>query len=47
MWVTYKEGVYDITDFVRSHPGGRDKIMLAAGGAIDPFWRIYQVRAYS
>jgi len=42
IWVTYKNGVYDITKFVANHPGGQDKIMLAAGKAIDPFWRIYQ-----
>ena len=42
IWVTYEEGVYDITDFIVSHPGGVGKIMLAAGKAIDPFWRIYQ-----
>ena len=47
VWVTYKEGVYDITDFVLSHPGGGDKIMLAAGKAIDPFWRIYQAHLNS
>lgn len=42
IWVSYKNGVYDITDFVRNHPGGKDKILLAAGKSIDPFWRIYQ-----
>lgn len=42
VWVTYKDGVYDITEFIINHPGGTDKIMLAAGKAIDPFWRIYQ-----
>mmetsp|Transcript_27669 Transcript_27669/g.94435 ORF Transcript_27669/g.94435 Transcript_27669/m.94435 type:complete len:490 (-) Transcript_27669:114-1583(-) len=42
VWVTYKDGVYDITDFVRNHPGGSDKIMLAAGGAVDPFWNLYR-----
>ncbi|CAE7720687.1 SUOX, partial [Symbiodinium pilosum] len=42
IWVSYKDGVYDITSFVQNHPGGKDKIMLAAGKAIDPFWRIYQ-----
>lgn len=42
IWVTYKDGVYDITNFVQNHPGGKDKIMLAAGKAVDPFWRIYQ-----
>lgn len=42
IWVTYKDGVYDITEFVESHPGG-SKIMLAAGGPIDPFWNMYAV----
>jgi sulfite oxidase len=41
IWVTYKDGVYDITDFVKVHPGGEEKIMLAAGGSIDPFWEMY------
>ena len=43
IWVTYKGFVYDITEFVDSHPGGSEKIMLAAGKAIDPFWSVYQV----
>jgi cytochrome b involved in lipid metabolism len=42
IWVTYKDGVYDITEFVAMHPGGSQKIMLAAGGAVDPFWAMYQ-----
>lgn len=42
IWVTYKEGVYDITDFVDDHPGG-DIIMMAAGSAVDPFWMMYGV----
>ncbi|XP_058832753.1 sulfite oxidase, mitochondrial isoform X2 [Topomyia yanbarensis] len=41
IWVTYGIGVYDITSFVPKHPGS-DKVMLAAGSAIDPFWHIYQ-----
>eukprot|EP00884_Botryococcus_braunii_P006710 jgi/Botrbrau1/1603/Bobra.0185s0018.1 len=41
IWVTYKDGVYDITDFVELHPGGTARIMLAAGGPIDPFWALY------
>lgn len=41
IWVTYGIGVYDITQFIPQHPGS-DKIMLAAGGAIDPFWHTYQ-----
>ncbi|GCB65835.1 hypothetical protein scyTo_0007798 [Scyliorhinus torazame] len=42
VWVTYKSGVYDITKFIDLHPGGK-KIMLAAGGAIEPFWAMYAV----
>lgn len=42
VWVTYQGGVYDITEFVSVHPGG-DKIMLAAGGALEPFWALYAV----
>ncbi|XP_030380822.1 probable sulfite oxidase, mitochondrial [Scaptodrosophila lebanonensis] len=41
IWVTYGLGVYDVTTFVDNHPGG-DKILMAAGSAIDPFWAIYQ-----
>lgn len=40
--MTYKDGVYDVTKFVEQHPGGLARIMLAAGGAIDPFWAMYQ-----
>ncbi|KAL4433958.1 hypothetical protein ABPG75_000399 [Micractinium tetrahymenae] len=42
IWVTYKDGVYDVTKFVEQHPGGAQRLMLAAGGAIDPFWAMYQ-----
>ncbi|XP_008213038.1 probable sulfite oxidase, mitochondrial isoform X1 [Nasonia vitripennis] len=41
IWVSYKEGVYNITDFVTKHPGGQNKIMMAAGGSIDPFWMVF------
>jgi hypothetical protein len=41
IWVTYKNGVYDITNFIDCHPGGKAKILLAAGGALDPFWAVY------
>ena len=42
IWVTHNDLVYDVTDFVSSHPGGLSKIMLAAGGSVDPFWNLYQ-----
>ncbi len=40
--MVYKDGVYDITEWVETHPGGKEKIMLAAGGSIEPFWAMYQ-----
>lgn len=42
VWVTYRDGVYDITEFLQAHPGGAEKIGLAAGKAVDPFWKIYR-----
>ena len=42
VWVIYKDGVYDISGFIPNHPGGQDKIMLAAGGDIGPFWNLYR-----
>lgn len=40
VWVVYKHGVYEITKFIASHPGGT-KILLAAGKSIEPFWQLY------
>ena len=42
IWVCYKSGVYDITDFISKHPGG-DKILMAAGGSLEPFWELFAV----
>lgn len=42
IWVTFGQGVYDITEFVDKHPGGSSKILMAAGGSIDPFWSIFE-----
>jgi cytochrome b involved in lipid metabolism len=44
IWVVYKNGVYDVTEFVAQHPG-QEKILLAAGGSIEPFWAMYQQHA--
>jgi sulfite oxidase len=38
--MTHGEGVYDVTAFVNAHPGG-NKIMLAAGSALEPYWSMY------
>uniref|UniRef100_A0AC34GTI0 Sulfite oxidase n=1 Tax=Panagrolaimus sp. ES5 TaxID=591445 RepID=A0AC34GTI0_9BILA len=40
IWVVYKHGVYDVTEFHKNHPGG-DKILLAAGGSVEPYWALY------
>jgi cytochrome b involved in lipid metabolism len=45
MWVTYRGGVYDITSFLRAHPGGYDNIVQAAGGDVGAFyayWAVHQ-----
>ncbi|XP_077184941.1 sulfite oxidase, mitochondrial [Paroedura picta] len=41
VWVTYGSNVFDVTDFLELHPGGKSKILLAAGGALEPFWALY------
>ena len=41
-WIIHKNNVYDVTDFIENHPGGKDKIMLAAGKSVDPFWNTYR-----
>ena len=42
IWMVYQNKVYDVTDFIESHPGGEQKIMMAAGGSVEPFWAIYR-----
>lgn len=32
--------VYDITDWIDSHPGG-SVILRAAGGALEPYWSVF------
>ncbi|XP_068626738.1 sulfite oxidase, mitochondrial isoform X1 [Battus philenor] len=39
-WVVYRHGVYDVTTFLPSHPGG-EQIYNAAGLSIEPFWNVY------
>ena len=43
MWVIFKGEVYDITEFVEGHPGGKEKIALAAGGDVEDFWFLYPI----
>ncbi len=44
--VLRRDDVYDVTDFVSKHPGG-DKILLAGGKALEPFWTLYAVHKSS
>lgn len=41
VWVTHGKGVYDLTEFAKSHPGGSEKLLMAKGGPIEPFWQMY------
>lgn len=43
VWITFRGGVYDVTEFIRHHPGGSHTIMMGAGGDVEPFWQTYTV----
>lgn len=42
IWMSYGGVVYDVTEFIHNHPGGSERILLAAGGAIEPYWHLYR-----
>lgn len=42
VWTTFGSGVYDITGFINNHPGGSDKLVLAAGGRLEHYWNLYR-----
>jgi hypothetical protein len=39
IWATFNDGVYDLTSFLANHPGGKDKILLAAGRDLSELWQ--------
>ncbi len=43
-WVTFQGSVYDVTSFLPLHPGG-SKLLLAAGGSLEPYWALYPQHA--
>ncbi len=43
VWVTYRNGVYDITKLIPKHPSDKEIIVQAAGGPVEPFWEAYPV----
>ncbi len=42
MWVAYKDSVYDVTDYLKRHPGGMNYIVIAAGGYLEPYFQYYK-----
>ena len=42
IWMSYGGVIYDVTDFIHNHPGGSEKIIQAAGSAIEPYWYLYR-----
>jgi sulfite oxidase len=43
IWMSYAGYVYDVTDFIRNHPGGTEKILSAAGEPLEPYWFHYRM----
>jgi predicted heme/steroid binding protein len=43
VWVSYRGGVYDVSRFVDAHPGGRARIMMAAGGDVSSYFDYWAV----
>ncbi|KAL8688290.1 MAG: hypothetical protein Q9218_005762 [Villophora microphyllina] len=41
-WITRGDKVYDITDWIPGHPGGK-VILRAVGGPVDQYWNIFTV----
>lgn len=46
IWITYKDGVYDVTEFVANHPGGKEKLMMAAGKDLSELWNLPAFRLH-
>lgn len=40
VFVTFGKGVYNVSEFVESHPGG-EQLLLAAGGPLEPFFQLF------
>uniref|UniRef100_A0A7S3G4S3 Cytochrome b5 heme-binding domain-containing protein n=1 Tax=Palpitomonas bilix TaxID=652834 RepID=A0A7S3G4S3_9EUKA len=40
-WIIFEGNVYDISSYMHYHPGGTDKLMLAAGRDATPLFRKY------
>jgi sulfite oxidase len=42
-WVTFKGGVYDITEFMYGHPGGKARLEMASGTDLAIYWDVYRM----
>lgn len=36
-WTVYQGKIYDVTDYLDYHPGGKHRLMLGAGNNCEPF----------
>lgn len=43
LWVTYKGGVYDVTQYLTCHPGGKDLLMAQGGKDLEAIWDNYAI----
>lgn len=41
VWVTYKNKVYDVSNFLEIHPGGKENLLKAAGEDVETYWKKY------
>ena len=39
LWVIYKGNIYDISYYVKDHPGGKSNILSAAGKDLEKYWK--------
>ncbi|KAK9765308.1 Nitrate reductase [NADH] 1 [Basidiobolus ranarum] len=47
-WIIVKEGVYNVTDFIKLHPGGADSIIINAGGdCTEDFVSVHSTNAHN
>eukprot|EP00930_Biecheleria_cincta_P055267 TRINITY_DN41603_c0_g1_i1.p1 TRINITY_DN41603_c0_g1~~TRINITY_DN41603_c0_g1_i1.p1 ORF type:complete len:810 (-),score=84.18 TRINITY_DN41603_c0_g1_i1:35-2269(-) len=43
LWVAYGGAVYDITEFIKEHPGGSEALLSAGGQDLEGVWKKYQI----
>ena len=46
LWISFRGGVHDVTEFANEHPGGKF-IELAAGGDVEGFWKYWYYHFHS